>query len=313
MQDEEDEFDRAALGKDDTGERLYMKDVKNHGPHLNYHSIFADVEEKPFAGFDHFFKDPRADHFAAGMRLEEDNKAAENFSMSNYGKDEHPSTTGLLEITVEDIKLKPILKRKEAHNDSKPKKRVRFDPGCKSDNDEMLKEAQNSVMLSHSIEAPGAAEPNLVMLEESPGLPDYMRNPSKYTHYTFDSYEDDDMANISAFKDFHNSYKKLNPEQLHQQVNMELPKSITFNPRRKSIDAMPVDNESGDVQENCIKKEFLESDLSVTRSIGIAAAESFEASIYKMDEDALETPISEERVELSRSERKYRSRATSDD
>ncbi|KAL0927012.1 hypothetical protein M5K25_001163 [Dendrobium thyrsiflorum] len=312
-EDEEDEFDRAALGKDDAGERLYMRDVKNRGPHLNYHCIFADVVEAPYAGSYHFYKDPRADHFAAGMRLEEEKKAAENYSVPNYSKDEHPSTTSLLEVTAEDIKLKPILKRKEAHDDSKPKKRVRFDPGCKADNDEVLKETQDSAMFSLSMEVPAAADPNPVMLEESPGLPDYVRNPSKYTHYTFDSYEDDDLANISAFEDLQNVYKKLNPEQLHQQVTVELPKSITFSPRRKSIDAMPVDNESGDIQENRIRKEFLESDLWVSRSVGIAAGESYEGGVCKMDEDDLEAPISEERVDPSRRGRKYRSRANSDD
>ncbi|KAI0528529.1 hypothetical protein KFK09_001071 [Dendrobium nobile] len=311
-EDEEDEFDRAALGKDDdAGERLYMRDVKNRGPHLNYHCIFADVVEAPYAGSYHFYKDPRADHFAAGMRLEEEKKAAENYSVPNYSKDEHPSsTTGLLE----DIKLKPILKRKEAHDDSKPKKRVRFDPGCKADNDEVP--TQDSAMFSLSMEVPAAAaaDPNPVMLEESPGLPDYVRNPSKYTHYTFDSYEDDDLANISAFEDLQNVYKKLNPEQLHQQfTTVELPKSITFSPRRKSIDAMPVDNESGDIQENRIRKEFLQSDLWVSPSVGIAAAESYEGGVCKMDEDDVEAPISDERVDPSRRGRKYRSRANSDD
>ncbi|XP_020573740.1 uncharacterized protein LOC110020100 [Phalaenopsis equestris] len=312
-EDEEDEFDRAALGEDDTGERLYMRDVKNHGPHLNYHSIFADVEEESYTGSRRFYKDPRADHCAAGIRLEEDKKAAEIFSVPDHSKDEHPSTSGLVDFTVEDIKLKPILKRKTAQEDLKPKKRVRFDPGCKPDNNEILREAQDSAMFSHVMEAPTVADPTPVILEESPGLPDYMRNPSKYTHYTFDSYDDDDLANISAFEDFHNSYKKLNPEQPYQQVIMELPKSITFNPRRKSIDDMPVDNELGDVQESHIREEFLESDLWVTRSVGIAAGESYESGICKMDEDDLETPISGERVELPRSARKYRSRATSDD
>ncbi|PKU60554.1 hypothetical protein MA16_Dca025924 [Dendrobium catenatum] len=314
LQDEEDEFDRAALGKDDdAGERLYMRDVKNRGPHLNYHCIFADVVEAPYAGSYHFYKDPRADHFAAGVRLEEEKKAAENYSVPNYSKDEHPSsTTGLLE----DIKLKPILKRKEAHDDSKPKKRVRFDPGCKADNDEVP--TQDSAMFSLSMEVPAAAaaDPNPVMLEESPGLPDYVRNPSKYTHYTFDSYEDDDLANISAFEDLQNVYKKLNPEQLHQQfTTVEPPKSITFSPRRKSIDAMPVDNESGDIQENRIRKEFLQSDLWVCPSVGIAAAESYEGGVCKMDEDDddVEAPISDERVDPSRRGRKYRSRANSDD
>ncbi|XP_020688581.1 uncharacterized protein LOC110104000 [Dendrobium catenatum] len=313
-EDEEDEFDRAALGKDDdAGERLYMRDVKNRGPHLNYHCIFADVVEAPYAGSYHFYKDPRADHFAAGVRLEEEKKAAENYSVPNYSKDEHPSsTTGLLE----DIKLKPILKRKEAHDDSKPKKRVRFDPGCKADNDEVP--TQDSAMFSLSMEVPAAAaaDPNPVMLEESPGLPDYVRNPSKYTHYTFDSYEDDDLANISAFEDLQNVYKKLNPEQLHQQfTTVEPPKSITFSPRRKSIDAMPVDNESGDIQENRIRKEFLQSDLWVCPSVGIAAAESYEGGVCKMDEDDddVEAPISDERVDPSRRGRKYRSRANSDD
>lgn len=273
-EDEEDEYDRAALGQDASSERLYMGDIKKHGPHLNYYSIFTEAEDEPYDVSSHFNKDPRADHLAAGMRIEEDQKAAEGFPVPNHSK---------AEAAADDSKLKPILKRKELHDDSKPKKRVRFDN-----------------LISSAVEA------NSAMFDESPGLPDYLRNPSKYTHYTFDEYEDSDSANKGAFEDLHSLlYRKSNLEQMQQHVDNGPPKSIKFNPRRKPTDAPP------DVQE---------SDSGVTRSTGIAAGESLEAGAYKIDEDYLEetpmdteTPADAERSSSSsRRGRQYRSMSASE-
>lgn len=285
-EDEEDEYDRAALGGD-TSERLYMSDVKNHGPHLNYHSIFEDTEDDPYNASHHFQKDPRADHLAAAMLIVEDQKAAENFPVPNYGK---------ADVAIEDTQLKPILKRKELQDDSKPKKRVRFNHVAEADN--YLK--------------PTAFDPNSVVFEESADLPDYLRNPSKYTLYTFEDYEDSDLANKKAFEDFHNLHEKLNSEQQqqHQLINEELPKHITFNPRRKALDVVPVYNDSRDARE---------SDLEVARSTGIAAGESISVGVGGIDEESpeetpmdTETPSENERVRSWRRGRQYRAMAASD-
>lgn len=287
-EDEEDEYDRAALGEG-ASERLYMSDVKNHGPHLNYHSIFEDAEDDPYNVSHHFHKDPRADHLAAATRIGEDQKAAENFPVPNYGK---------ADVAIEDIQLKPILKRKELQDDSKPKKRVRFNHVAKADND-----------LN-----PTAVDPNSVMFDESAGLPDYLRNPSKYTCYAFEDYEDSNLANKRAFEDFHNLHEKSNSEQQQQQqqqhMDEELPKSITFNPRRKSLDVVPAYNDSRDTRE---------SDLEVARSTHIAAGESIRVGVGMIDEVApeespmdMEIPSENERVGSSRRGRQYRAKATSD-
>ncbi|KAK8945053.1 hypothetical protein KSP39_PZI007550 [Platanthera zijinensis] len=290
-EDEEDEYDRAALGGG-ASERLYMSDVKNHGPHLNYHSIFEDAEDDPYNGSHDFRKDPRADHLAAATRIGEDQKAAKNFPVQNYGK---------ADLAIEDIQLKPILKRKELQDDSKPKKRVRFNHVSKADND--LK--------------PTAVDPNSIMFDESFGLPDYIRNPSKYTYYAFEDYEDSNLANKRAFEDFRNLHEKSSnsEEQQHQQQHMdeeELPKSITFNPRRKSHDAVPVYNDFRDARE---------SDPGVARSAHIAAGESIRVGVGRIDEVApeetpmdMETPSENERVGSSRRGRQYRAMtATSSD
>ncbi|KAK8938013.1 hypothetical protein KSP40_PGU017476 [Platanthera guangdongensis] len=290
FEDEEDEYDRAALGggASERSERLYMSDVKNHGPHLNYHSIFEDTEDDPYNGSHDFLKDPRADHLAAATRIGEDQKAAENFPVQNYGK---------ADLAIEDIQLKPILKRKELLDDSKPKKRVRFNHAAKAYND--LKAT--------------AVDPNSIMFDESVGLPDYIRNPSKYTCYTFEDYEDSNLANKRAFEDFRNLHKKSNSEeQQHQQQQHmdeeELPKSITFNPRRKSHDVVPVNNDFRDARE---------SDPGVARSAHIAAGESIRVGVSRIDEIATEetpmdteTPCENERVGSSRRGRQYRAMIT---
>ncbi|PKA58926.1 hypothetical protein AXF42_Ash001019 [Apostasia shenzhenica] len=316
VHDEEDEYDRVAIGREDAGERVYMRDVKDHGSHLNYHSICEHGLEEPSAIASHFCKDPRADHFAASVRLEEDKKAFDSFSVLIDSKYQQPGTSVSQQKAAEesDINLKPILKRKDALDDSKPKKRVRFDSGFSDRCEKMLKEeAHGNSVDARCMETTTPAASDSSMVEASPGVPDYIRNPFKYTHYSLDSYDDDDdVANKRAFGNFRSRLNKSIPHQLESDVAMELPMSVTFTPRKKSVDAMPVDSGLGNGLQYSISKESQVSNV-LNRPMGIAADEPFEGDTCEMDEDDLETKTADVKVSSARIGRRYRSTALSDE
>ncbi|MQM11109.1 hypothetical protein Taro_044009 [Colocasia esculenta] len=116
VHEEEDEYDRAAVGNENATERMYMRDVNDHGPYVNYHTIIEDSSEEL-----HFARDPRADHLAASTRLEEDKEAGKGFQHESS-----PSDVALKpKIMESDVNLKPILKRKGDQIDVRPKKQVR--------------------------------------------------------------------------------------------------------------------------------------------------------------------------------------------
>ncbi|KAG0448051.1 hypothetical protein HPP92_028019 [Vanilla planifolia] len=297
-EDEEDEFDRAAIGREEPSERLYMRDVKMAGSFLNYHNLCEDMVEEPSVASQILYRDPRADHLAASVRLKEDEKVAGNFIVSDSNKDLQPDSTCSERLVNQDLNVKPILKRKEALDDSKPRKRVRFGPN----NDEISYMSKESLDQGSTIS------------KESTNIPDYIRNPSKYTRYTFDSYEEDEAANMRAFEGFQSLYQKTNPKQLQNDIVVDLPKSLTFTPRKKYVDAILVGKDLRDAQQNGITKEGEEGDMWPARSMGIAAGEFGENDAScKMEEDITDIPLEEAWVTPSRKGRQYRSRSTTMD
>ncbi|CAL9749838.1 unnamed protein product [Musa acuminata subsp. burmannicoides] len=309
-EEEEDEYDRRALNDDNTGDRVYMRDVKDHGPHLNFHTVVPDFIDASSEETHDFSRDPRADHFAAGVRLKEDKKAVENGHSSLTRIDEeHPEQ---LPIKIADaINLKPILKRKESQVDPKPKKRVRFNPGCEGDQLKIIEEHKDSHMVPQVVErgyGPAVTrETNSDLSEISQGIPDYLRNPSKYTCYTLDwSDKDDDETNKQAFEDFSNLVKRSNLDQMSLEIPVEIPKSITFTPQRKPRDAMSIDTGSRDIHEDSVN----EPDVSAC-STGIAAGYSPENDVHEMEEDG--TSVAEVSIRPRRAGRNYRSKSSSDD
>ncbi|ONK58623.1 uncharacterized protein A4U43_C09F14960 [Asparagus officinalis] len=276
-EEEEDEYDKAALCRENASERVYMRDVKDHGPYINYHAVVPDFLDEQSDEAPYFNKDPRADHFAASVRLKED-------------KSIEPLSKPAAKITNHDVNVKPILKRKEAQIDPKPKKRVRFDPGYMGDLDELSEEPGDVPMLPRS-------------MAESPGVPDYLRNPSKYTCYTLDSSQNEEETNKQAFEDFRNLVKKSNPEDRQPEFPVDLPKSVTFTPRKKAVDLVPMDDSPVN------SKELHQA---MDSSVKIAAGETNENDASEMDEDEAEAPLGDTDMSL-RKGRKYRSKVTSDD
>lgn len=264
----------AAVNCKVTRDRIYMKDVNDYGPYLNFHAAVPDSLDDLSEEVHDFSRDPRADHFAASVRLSEDVKAVGNNQIAEDG-----------------IKLKSILKRKANHIDSNPKKRVHFGPGC-DDSNFKATEKQVSLVAPQVMEAMVDGENNSQIPEDHPKIPDYLRNPTKYTCYSLDSTDDvDNEANNKAFEDLINLPKHSNlAETMPLESSAALPKSITFTPQKKSQGNMLIDS-------SC-----------QTRALGISVDTS-EDDTCGMDED-------DTRVEASihgrKAARTYRSKSSDD-
>ncbi|KAH7683332.1 hypothetical protein IHE45_05G176000 [Dioscorea alata] len=302
-EDEEDEYDKAAFFKENMDERVYMRDVKDHGPHLSYYSIISDPFDESFEEINPYQRDPRADHFAARNRINEDKEATITDPHVNTDK---PAMDLQGKITEVDAGLKPILKRKEVVANPRPKKRVRFDPGCENNHDKVSHEVQDFHMVPQSMETTAVSDEDSTLHQETtPAVPDYIKNPSKYTRYTFDSSDDfDDRANRSAFEDFRNLVKQSKPENLEPEFTLDLPHSITFTPQKKKAgDPMSVDDSQKIV---VIGKEPGQNSI---HTMGIAAGEAQENDACEMEED----DIIERNVNARKADRKYRSKAATSD
>ncbi|KAF5179434.1 midasin-like protein [Thalictrum thalictroides] len=276
-EEEEDVDDKFAIGKEDAGDRLYMKDITDYGPYLNSHNVLPE-------SFDDHVRDSRANHMAAKARLIEDE-----------GGD-----------------LKSILKRKEKC-DNKSGKRVRFDPACKDTCEDELESAQDSVMVN-SVEAITSEEDTSCLPQNTPLVPDYIQNPLKYTRYTFDSTtEVDEGANQQAYMEFLNrvkSSKSVDSQQ--EESSVDLPKSVRFVPKKKAAgDAITVkDIHSMKQSNNETSKEPIHR---VGFTAGIAAAEVQDTEASAMEEDEPETTTQNTSGNSTKKPRQYRSMAQTEE
>jgi hypothetical protein len=180
--------------------------------------------------------------------------------------------------------LKPILKRRENQaDDSKSPKRVRFSSDVK---DRTLTEGDNDSVME-------ASSPNEDKVEAvyPTGIPDYMRNPSKYTRYTFESGEVDEESNRKAYMDFLNMIRSKD-ESLVDPL-MELPRSVAFVPKRKPMAESKVENIDKDCE---------------GRRVAIAVDTIEDCTISAMEEDEPETA----QHVTKRPGRQYRARAKED-
>uniref|UniRef100_A0A1D1YT84 U5 small nuclear ribonucleoprotein TSSC4 n=1 Tax=Anthurium amnicola TaxID=1678845 RepID=A0A1D1YT84_9ARAE len=303
-EEEEDEFDRAAFGREDASERVYMRDVKDHGPFMNYHTIIEDSSEEV-----HFDRDPRADHLAANARLKEDKDVGGSLQFDSTPNDVVPK----IKITESDMNLKPILKRKGNQVDSRPKKHVRFGPGCKDHCSEQLSDFQDLSTVPNLTESAISVESRSLPPEESPNVPDYIRNPSKYVRYSFDPNDGiDDTSNRRAFDDFWRMVRTSKSEPVQPDDITEPPKSVIFTPRKRASEAVPTDDSWQDGREDTCKEPLKESLHAAIRSVGIAVAEAPESETCAMEEDSMDISV-EKAVGSQRSYRQYRPRTHTDD
>ncbi|KAJ6401224.1 hypothetical protein OIU84_016605 [Salix udensis] len=183
-EEEEDHYDKVAVGTEEPGDdRLYLAQMNDYG--IDEDS--GDVMPMP-SSFGDLTRDLRANHLTAKIRLQEDAETAKKMDSLRVTEMENIGAN-------DDGNLKSIMKRKKVvqsdsmsisnHLDSKLQKRVRFDPECKDGNDE-----ESGGVEDIQMETTDSTEETLIyhLPPDYPsGIPDYMRNPSKYTRYAFDS------------------------------------------------------------------------------------------------------------------------------
>ncbi|OVA17372.1 hypothetical protein BVC80_1837g183 [Macleaya cordata] len=279
-EEEEDEFDKVAVGRENANERTYMKDITDYGPYLNAHNVLPSC-------FKDHVKDPRANLLSAINRLKEDKEVAGSFDSHQAADTMQAVVDPEVNLNQNAGNLKPILKRKENQSDSKSNKRVRFDPECKDNCDQEF-ENPSSVMATNSMETTTTAEDTSLFPQYTSGVPDYVRNPSKYTCYSFDSSSDlDEQSNRQACMDFLNTIRRSKSPESQSEGTFELPKSITFTPKKKASDGASVkrDTEMYQNQEDISKEAVRRAGILV----GIAAIETIENEACAMEEDEQQT------------------------
>ena len=125
------------------------------------------------------------------------------------------------------------------------------------------------------------------------GVPDYVRNPSKYTRYTFDEGEVDEESNRKAYMELLNMIRSRD-EPLEDPL-VELPTSVAFVPKRKPTGESKV----GNTDKGC-----------EGRRGAIAIVDAVEDStVSAMEEDEPETGV----TVVRRPGRQYRARAKEDE
>ncbi|GAV59501.1 hypothetical protein CFOL_v3_03032 [Cephalotus follicularis] len=300
-EEEEDEFDKMADGKDLPKERLYLKDI-------NDYETDADLLNELPTSFKGFTRDMRANHMAAKIRLREDAEAAKHIHSLHVS--EGPAADAIMYAAptavklCEDSILKSILKRKDNQPDTnenqldlKSQKRVRFDAGsC----DEDAEGAQDRSRESCFEEEAVVSNDTYAMPPDYPsGIPDYMRNPTKYTRYTFDSTDMDEESNWQAYMDFL-KLKSSNMDSQSNDSSVELPKSVTFVPKKKKDDTTIIECRSESKQDQV--------DDGKSLPIGIASRNGdneIDGDVCAMEEDEPKT-IDDKRNSLQKLGRQYR-------
>ncbi|KAJ4960870.1 hypothetical protein NE237_020780 [Protea cynaroides] len=292
-EEEEDEYDKVAIGKENTGDRLYMSDITDHGDYLNSHNVFLN-------SFEEATRDPRANHQAARMRLKEDDSEAVKLDSS---QDFVKTVPAALDPQVsEGGNLKSILKRKGNERDSKPQKRVRFSE---------MEEPQDLLPVTHLMGTSTVAEDGSSLFQDSHGIPDYLLNPSNYKCYTFDSSSEvDEESNQQAYMDLLSMMKKPNSVDTDLDGTCtDASKSIVFTPKKKA---------NKDPVASCTEVKTLEDgcEESLRKAglpLGIAAGESQEGEACAMDEEELGTATKDRSSSSQKLARHYRMKVRLDD
>lgn len=286
MQEEEDEFDQVAIGRDEALHSLYQRDITDYEIDMKSYSELPNT-------FKNVNKDPRANRRAAKIRLQEDAGVADNVNYVQACGSPQTAPNAQSGISKESVGLISILKSTGNHVDTKSKKRVRFVFSCK---DECEKNSERSNV--------PASETSLVLgkpdslPKDSPNVPDYVRNPSKYKLYTFDpSPQFDEASNHRAYADFLNLVKQ--PDQMESQDSLpfELPKTVTFTPKKK-----PGENTVG------INRNESEQNQNKRLPIAMAAEDELGNGICAMEEDEHEEATDDRMKSSQKSGRRYRTK-----
>lgn len=189
FEEEEDEFDKAAFGFEGNEERLYMMGIKEVDKKLTTSASL------PLSLYDlkKVRRDPRANHSAARARLEEDARGATAAAAALRDP----------ESVVADVDQVMKTSSEPRIDDQQP-------PSEHLSNSQSEKaKSSKRVRFALDLEERGHQETNAQKVfirskgnsDHASKVPDHIRNPSKYTHYTLDwAVEDNDVSNMEAFK-----------------------------------------------------------------------------------------------------------------
>ncbi|CAJ1787351.1 unnamed protein product [Sphenostylis stenocarpa] len=292
-EEEEDQYDKQAIGKENLGDRVYMRDIKDDGVEISSSSVFPN-------SFRDFVRDPRANHLAARIRLKQDDEAAKKIDALHVSEKSAPDIGGGGDAT----NLKSILKSKDNTSEPRPHKRVRFDPECDdkdNEDDEGHVDTRGVRMKTSTMEEVPASDQLSKSQEFDSAVPDYVRNPSRYTRYTFDDSPSDmdDKSNTEAYMSFLSQLNKGTASHADEALD-DLP-SVTFISKKKSGDANMRDSEM-------VSKQKLDAGMEAMNRrafpVGIAAGDSENSDVCAMEED--EPEIEDVKKSSQKLNRKYR-------
>lgn len=290
------------MGREKPGDRLYMREISDYGIAVDSCNELPDslLEVE---------RDPRANHLAAKIRLQEDAEAAKKIDSLRVSEDDETDGGHFQINKFEDgVNLKSILKRKNIQLDSKTQKRVRFEPACDDNSNGGFEGQEDTPEHTGSVQKTAVSdETNFSPQGYSSAVPDYIRNPSKYTHYTFDSSSDmDEESNKQACMDFLKFLKRSNNLESQPADASDDLSSVTFVPRRKTGDTIMAEN-SADLKQN---QDDMSREFMYRRGLpmGIAAGDMQDSEVCAMEEDETE-PVAEGRNSSQRPGRKYRTKS----
>ncbi|XP_022762538.1 uncharacterized protein LOC111308477 [Durio zibethinus] len=297
-EEEEDEYDKVASGRENAGERLYMSDIADHGSFLNSHNVLHSALNHTSN------KDLRASCMAARIRLKEDDEAAWKLNYRDRSN---------AEIRESDVKesdngsqLRSILKRKDNSIGFKPQKHVRFESAYKNDLEEPFEKFEDYLTATLPMnfqDSNGESVP----AENAHAVPDYILNPSRYTRYSFDSSNKvDEESNAQAFmyllKRVPNSKSTESLSDL-EDAPRDLPKSVTFIPKRK-LGNVKLGSTGGEIKE---KEDACKKLLHPTRlPVGIAAGTNQHSKDGAAEDDEAETSAADSTAVIQKGGRSYR-------
>ncbi|TKY62974.1 hypothetical protein E2542_SST12839 [Spatholobus suberectus] len=299
-EEEEDQYDKQAIGKENLADRVYMRDINDDGVEISSCSVFP-------TSFRDFVRDPRANHLAARIRLKQDDEAARRIDALHVSEKSAPDIGG---GGGDAVNPKSILKSKDNYaSEPRPQKRVRFDSECddRGNDDDGGHEGTRDVRMKTSSMEEVAGSDQLAKAQEfDSAVPDYIRNPSRYTRYTFDdsSSDMDDKSNKEAYMSFLAQLKGSNASkgtasQADEALD-DLP-SVTFISKKKSGDAHMRDSEM-------VSKPKLDVGMEAMNRrafpVGIAAGDSENSDVCAMEED--EPEVEGDKKSLQKLNRKYR-------
>lgn len=287
-EEEEDEYDKLAEGRENVGDRLYMRDITDYGPYLNSHNVLPnsvlDVQ-----------RDTRASRDELRIMLKEAETTAQKIDSYETREISIMNAEEPHVILSEDgVKLKSILKRKN-NVTIRSSKRVRFDPAF-DDNSECKSE-------EHQDSFTGASFGDSFLEENVPRVPDYLMNPSKYVRYSFDSPSDiGEDSNNRACENF--------IEPIEGDASLD-PKSVMFIPRKKTNDADTIFNSSE------VKEDHRDGHKKYVKqpgfAVGIAAEEAQQSEFRVMGDGESITDSTCRSTGFRKSGRRYRTKVNSED